>query len=317
MRRFRGNRYGLGGVWRYKPLLLILAVVITFSVAVQVNAEEVTISAFWDLLRETRAALIADDAAALETLHARWREIDAVILDNESIAIETDWIRLASDADLIRWIDALLAYESRVTDGTGGASLAALASVLRDPRFQYPPDITPTPLPTPIPPPQASTGDGSILLDGLAQVALIALFIIVAFVVITYIIRSLNTQALPARPLSAEDDPTTSAEATARAAELESVRDYRLAMRQRYLACLLLLDERGVIRYDPSLTNYEHLRQVRDQGEVYDLLNAVIHTFENVWYGFEPVDEARYRQYVAAVERLQQIVGTMRPQVIP
>ena len=85
-------------------------------------------------------------------------------------------------------------------------------------------------------------------------------------------------------------------------------RDYRTAIRYLYLSSLLTLDERGLIRYDATLTNREHLRQIDDQPQLLTLLRPIVAAFEDVWYGYAPVDEALYQRYSQDIQKLQQFI---------
>jgi hypothetical protein len=92
-----------------------------------------------------------------------------------------------------------------------------------------------------------------------------------------------------------------------RAAESEAASDYRNAVRYLYLSSLLMLDERGLIHYDRTLTNREHLRQVADRTQVAEALRPVVNTFDDVWYGFAPINETLYQQFRHDVEQLRRL----------
>lgn len=115
-------------------------------------------------------------------------------------------------------------------------------------------------------------------------------------------------------PVADGDDPVTYSEAQRLAVAARQAGDRRSAVRYLYLAALLWLDEQGVLRYERSLTNREHLHRLRSQPPVRDLLAPVVATFDAVWYGFQPIDDqtfARYEQQVAAVQSLtKQPAGT-------
>jgi len=66
-----------------------------------------------------------------------------------------------------------------------------------------------------------------------------------------------------------------------------------------------MLDERGLIRYNPTLTNREHLQQIANKPQLVERLRPVVNTFERVWYGFAPVDEALYQEFRRNVESLE------------
>jgi hypothetical protein len=91
-----------------------------------------------------------------------------------------------------------------------------------------------------------------------------------------------------------------------RAQTLSSQGDYRNAVRYLYLSSLLILDEQGLLRYDRSRTNREYLRSVSSKPQLAKPLSDVIDVFDRVWYGFEPVDEQAYRNYVEHVEELRE-----------
>ncbi|WP_298405292.1 DUF4129 domain-containing protein [uncultured Chloroflexus sp.] len=116
-------------------------------------------------------------------------------------------------------------------------------------------------------------------------------------------------------PVADGDDPVTYSEAQRLAAEARRVGDRRSAVRYLYLAALLWLDEQGLLGYERSLTNREHLHRLQNQPPVRDLLAPVVATFDAVWYGFQPIDDqafARYEQQVAAVQSLtKQPAGTL------
>jgi hypothetical protein len=99
-----------------------------------------------------------------------------------------------------------------------------------------------------------------------------------------------------------------SAEGAARRAE-ETARlgDYRSAVRWLYLSSLLVLEERGLLRYDRSRTNREYLRSVAHLPELSAVLRDVIDVFDRVWYGIAPIDEADFTRYAARVADLRQM----------
>lgn len=114
-------------------------------------------------------------------------------------------------------------------------------------------------------------------------------------------------------PVADGDDPVTYSEAQRLAAAARQAGDRRSAVRYLYLAALLWLDEQGLLRYERSLTNREHLNRLRSQPPVRDLLAPVVATFDAVWYGFQPIDDqafARYERQVAAVQSLTKQAGT-------
>jgi hypothetical protein len=94
--------------------------------------------------------------------------------------------------------------------------------------------------------------------------------------------------------------------ASQKAQALSGSGDYRHALRYLYLSALLLLDERGLLRYNRAQTNREYLRQVRSRPELAGHLKEVVETFDRVWYGFQPIDEASYARYAEHVSALEE-----------
>ena len=91
-----------------------------------------------------------------------------------------------------------------------------------------------------------------------------------------------------------------------RADELSSGGDYRTAVRYLYLSSLLLLEERGLLRYDRSLTNREYLRTIRHKPRLATVLRNVIEVFDRVWYGYQPISKELYNDYAKQVDTLKQ-----------
>lgn len=277
-------------------------------------------SEFWARLEQTevlvQVALVQSDPdSALESRDAAaelWVDVRQVRTTDSNINVDVTWITLplsvgdsASLERLQRQIRALLDARRRSGSASSeGASFTALDEVLRDERFQYDDPLVPTPIPTQLP---ESDINAPNLSPEFSQTVLLVIGIILASVVVLYFARNLRVQSA-ALEASSADEPKTSAGAVDMAESHASARDYRSAMRYLYLSSLLLLNEKGLIHYDSTLTNREHLRQVRNQPQLYDLLRRVVNTFEEVWYGFAPVDETYYRQYVDTVEQLRRFV---------
>ena len=76
----------------------------------------------------------------------------------------------------------------------------------------------------------------------------------------------------------------------------------REALRLLYRACLILLDARGVLRYDESRANGEVLRELRRQGrtQIQQSLRPIAGSFDRSWYGFLHVSDD---EFAAALEQ--------------
>jgi hypothetical protein len=128
--------------------------------------------------------------------------------------------------------------------------------------------------------------------------------------VLAYALRGLIGDLTADAAMSAEDElggePLTAELALQRAQELSTGGDYRTAVRYLYLSSLLLLEERGLLRYDRSLTNREYLRTVAHRPELAATLREVIDVFDRVWYGFQTLSASEYDAYAQRVETLKQ-----------
>jgi hypothetical protein len=140
---------------------------------------------------------------------------------------------------------------------------------------------------------------GLIMVLGGMMVALIIIFFLRQL--------RLNAAAESALPLITSDDEAnlTSAQALSNAQRLASAGDYRSAVRQLYLSTLLLLDERGRLRYDRALTNREYLRAVAHIPDIANALRPIVETFDRVWYGFSSISQREFEAYRERVEMIR------------
>jgi hypothetical protein len=152
-----------------------------------------------------------------------------------------------------------------------------------------------------------SISDGVITIPSGLPTAVISLALAaILFFVFRDVFRNLVSEVELAEEISGENEVLTARLASQKAMQLSSNGDYRHAMRYLYLSALLLLDERGLLRYNRTLTNREYLRQVDRQPELHDDLKVVIDDFDRVWYGFEAVDQTDYERYAANVDSLEE-----------
>jgi len=153
-------------------------------------------------------------------------------------------------------------------------------------------------------------GDRAITIPsvGLSPLAVIATLLLV--LVLVYVFRSLFADLINEASINGNgehgDELLTSDVAFKRAQTLSQGGDYRSAVRYLYLSSLLLLDERGLLRYDHSKTNREYLRSVSDSPELSEPLKDVIDVFDNVWYGYHELDEDSFKHYSDRVEELKE-----------
>lgn len=141
-----------------------------------------------------------------------------------------------------------------------------------------------------------------------ARDLLILLGVLTVAIVLVYFLRNLRRnlvaeEALP--PVLTERDARTPAEAFENAQRFINAGDYRSAIRQLYLATLLILDQRGRLKYDPTLTNREYLRQAAQDPRTFTALEPIVETFDRAWYGFEPISAQEFEKYRQHVEQVQ------------
>ncbi len=129
---------------------------------------------------------------------------------------------------------------------------------------------------------------------------------LVALVVLSLLIQALLggfvTDVRLRRSADGEEDALTAADARQQAAEQARVGNFREAVRRLYLATLLNLADRGLLRYDRSLTNREVLMRMPAESPLRARLTPVIDTFESVWYGVREPDQQTFDAYRAAVD---------------
>lgn len=77
------------------------------------------------------------------------------------------------------------------------------------------------------------------------------------------------------------------------AARLAEEGRLREALRALYLATLVALDRRRLISFDPTLTNWQYMRQM-PEGEPRRLFASFTRTFDHKWYGDEPTTRDEY-----------------------
>ncbi len=106
--------------------------------------------------------------------------------------------------------------------------------------------------------------------------------------------------------------PATPAAARARAEAHAAAGDHRAAVRQLYLAALLVLEAHGLLPADRSRTNREQLAALAGGDALRRQMAAVVDTFDRVWYGVAVPDAAAFRAYAADVERLEALARAAR-----
>jgi hypothetical protein len=215
----------------------------------------------------------------------------------------------------------LIASESWPSARHTSTDLQSLDPILAQPEFQWQPEQPSLmallwqkfweylwKLLAPILPEEAVISvDGDFLV--LLRYALTGLVVIILMIVLAFTFWQLTGSFVDESEIGLDPnagDQVLSAEgALKRAQELSGAGDYRTAVRYLYLSSLLILDERGLLRYDRSQTNREYLRGVAHIPKLAAGLRSVIDVFDRTWYGYQPLDKDTYEQYTAEVNKLR------------
>ncbi len=87
---------------------------------------------------------------------------------------------------------------------------------------------------------------------------------------------------------------------------------FREAVRVLYLAVLALLHRQRFIRFEPTRTNGEYVRQVhlseQAPAELHDPFRGLTNLFEAKWYGERSCETGDYRACRTLAEEIQQLV---------
>ncbi len=111
-----------------------------------------------------------------------------------------------------------------------------------------------------------------------------------------------------------EDEPARSSdEWLGLASGFEASGQLREAVRAHYLAALLRLDEAGILRFDRTETNWQHLGRLRAVGGRASALEGPTRQFDQAWFGFRPVSSEELAMFrhlpdeVVATSRERQV----------
>ncbi len=310
-------------------LLAILSLVLAGSAPPV--APPLPADAYWDRVEATRAlvtelhdATYTVQRARLQEAAYQWEEITAVLLpDGPVVPIDSSFLVTHLRADppdleeLGQLLDALLSTRGQLSHpARTTADLSALDEVLARDEFRWEEATVDEPSdPTWL----QRLSDGidrffSNLFGGVGgsgqglQYLLIGLggtaLAVILFYVVRGLLADLVAESRDKGEEGDEEEALTAEAALKRAETLAGAHDYRTAVRYLYLSSLLLLEERGLLRYKRSSTNREYLRSISHLPELSGVLQDVVDVFERVWYGYQPLDEAAYARYEARIDEL-------------
>ena len=141
-----------------------------------------------------------------------------------------------------------------------------------------------------------------------AGIAVAIVIACLALVLFARLWRGVLAPSAELREPSAGGPPAAEAERQL-AADLARSGNLRGAVHCQYLAVLRRLDERGLLEYDPSQTNLEHLGRAVVQPRIAAVLEPLVTAFDRLWYGQESCSADDYARFVAQAERVWQAAG--------
>ncbi|MGA7671437.1 MAG: DUF4129 domain-containing protein [Nitrolancea sp.] len=314
--------------WRAFLLGLMLLIVWSMLVPATASAEVVSVSDYQKILRQELSYLKQDPRLAPEVAQ-RLRQIWYVEMpDQSTIEVDVRSIVYYLTASPPRVDDAIASITSILTDfdraktapmsANGVASAdASLAAILSRSEFQPRETSSHTgvwgwigvhlrAIFGPILGPLARILRQS--LGGLAPwrtIGVIALIVIGILVVITIVVapvrgfRRLFGPRIARYADAPVPDVLTATQLRQEADELARNRSYRLAVRTLYLAALVRLDERGLLRFERALTNREVLRSAtsHDGSALSQRLAPLVDRVDRYWYGTDLCTEQEYREF--------------------
>jgi len=293
---------------------LILLFVLSLSDSVQAQDNIIDEALFWSRLGTTNILLeqalqgsAGERANTIRQMNDLWTGVDKIQLpDRTIIPVDLDWLHVApsttiSDLQRLQWrVQAVLAYHTEQTGQDPNMFLSRLQKILQDRRFQQQKEEGASSSSG------GSGGSGGLFSPFLSQLTIYALVLLAITAVAIYVWRNLQVQSAKIDLSEPDEEPTTSQAAAEKAEQLTAEQDFRAAIRYLYLASLLSLDERGIIHYDPALTNREHLQQLSKQPLLYQRMQDVVDIFDRVWYGFWPADQRLYQTFRHQIDQLRQ-----------
>lgn len=284
----------------------------------------IPVEEYWSLLQTSRQTIADLDGkpdeelrTGLDDLATRWEAFDSVQLESgETLLVDNSLLTSAlrseePDLDkLTSVLDSILASrgvgpEARFTTD----DLQPLEEILARPEFQWK-EEQPNPLNDWFQRmwDRFTSWLDKLLPDFTLTIDPTPIAAILLLLILLYAFRGLFVDLIADARLNNNEDADellTADSAFQRAQSLSRGGDYRAAVRYLYLSSLLMLDERGLLRYDRSRTNREVLRSVSDQPELSQPLGEVVDVFDNVWYGYHELDEDSFKHYSDRVEELK------------
>jgi len=172
---------------------------------------------------------------------------------------------------------------------------------------------------------ESVVGGLQLILYLLLAVAIVALVVVIAMFLRSHLRRDEKTDdADDASPIQAKPDlsrdDTTADQLPEEgwlgmAAELFAKKQYRLAMRAMYLACLAGLAQREMVKIVRSKSNHEYVRELRRRSHaapgMMEPFEENVAAFERAWYGMHDVTADAVRRFRDNQRRMVQLTARL------
>lgn len=150
---------------------------------------------------------------------------------------------------------------------------------------------------------------------GRALASVLAVLVVIAFLALCVLLVFRLTSRFKGRLAANEEDDgetydlPSSSRLMSEAARLAERGDYRGAFLKAYLATISYLDEIQALRFERSRTNWEYLRELRNQGRdsVAAELRPLTADFDRKLYGHDQCDQQDYDRAVLTYEQVRQM----------
>jgi hypothetical protein len=92
------------------------------------------------------------------------------------------------------------------------------------------------------------------------------------------------------------------------AIKLAEEKNYRDSVRAIYMSALYLLDEKGVIRFSPSKTNYEYFYALGAKNVLQDPFRKLVTRVESIWFGHDQAQEEDHKICLRQLQDMEDLV---------
>lgn len=97
------------------------------------------------------------------------------------------------------------------------------------------------------------------------------------------------------------------------ALKLAEERNFRDSVRAIYMSALYLLDEKGVIRFAPTKTNYEYFYALGAKNVLQDPFRKLVVKVESIWFGYDEATEEDHKLCLRQLQDMEDLVLNERP----